>query len=117
MSQRQISAKVEVLQRATLEERFVHAAMAITELNVGTWREPISQPALLASAPPSDPAADEVAIVGVAGMVALVPVERAWTEMRRHVHVVGDALKAQIEFRNLRNVGKINSGIDGRPIR
>jgi hypothetical protein len=117
MSQHQISPKIEVLQRATVQECFVDAVVAITELNVAAWREAVSQPSLLAAGAAPDPAADEIVIVGLTGVVPLVPVEGARTEMRGHIHVVGDALEAQIELGNFWHMGEINAGIDGRPVR
>src|SRR2546423_4185208 len=115
--QHQLSPQIEVLQRAALQECSVDAVVAITKLNIAAWREPVSQPSLLAPAAAPDPAADEIAVIGVAGVVALVPVEGARAEMRWHIHIIGDALKAEIEFWDFWNMGKINAGIDCRPVR
>src|SRR5579864_9718773 len=107
-----VGPNVEVLKSAPLEKSFVNTIVAITELDVGAGRKSVRRPALLAAASASDPASDQISIVGVARVVAFVPIDRAWAEVSRNVEVAGYPFEPKVQRVDFWNLGKINSGVN-----
>src|SRR5579864_8143888 len=107
-----VGPNVEVLKRAPLEKSFVNTIVAITELNAVAWSESISRPALFTSTTAANPTSDQIAVVGVARVVAIVPIDRAWAEVSRNVEVAGYPFEPKVQRVDFWNLGKINSGVN-----
>src|SRR5579864_3618060 len=107
-----VGPNVEVLKGTPLEKSFVNTIVAITELDVGAGRKSVRRPALLAAASAPDPAPDQISVVGVARVVAFVPVNRTRAEVSWYVEVGCDTFEPNFQSMNFRNLGKINSGVN-----
>src|SRR5437764_202558 len=80
-SDRQIGCERKISEFPAIEECLVNIVVAIAKLQSILRRKMIGQPRLFSPAPPSNPAANQVAAIGIAGTVAPIPSSRfdvAW---------------------------------------
>src|SRR5260370_698753 len=86
--------------------------MAIIQLQLAAGREPVRGPSLPTPALTPNPAGQQIAIAGVTGAVAPVPVKKTARLLTGNVGV--QTFHSQVELRELWQVGKIHSHTHGR---
>src|SRR5438874_1528893 len=94
-SDRQIGCERKISEFPAIEECLVNIVVAIAKLQSILRRKMIGQPRLFSPAPPSNPAANQVAAIAIAGTVAPIPIKCSRAKMVRHIQIGGNAFKSQ----------------------
>src|SRR6266568_4121978 len=102
----------EVVGTATLQKGMIDFHVAVRDLQSISRREVVGSPGLTTDASASDPAAEDVCVIGVAGAVTAIGVNETWTLGEdigvRCLH----PFDAQLQLWQLWNLREIEAGIE-----
>src|SRR5579863_8771545 len=107
----EIGAETDILQVAPLDEVLINIIIPIAQLNAVPRRKRISCPGLFPPASSSNPASNQISVVGVTGAVSLIPVNRSWSKKRWDVEIGRHSFETQVDIVQLRELGNINARI------